>query len=167
MFRLISGSSSITRIFLISFSKNRQPDRDRGAFSKFADQLNAASMEFDTTLYHEQAKSGARTRTHIVPAMESLEQMLVIFHGNANSLVAKGAYRVRPVPLNREPHGRSGLGVFHRVAEKICENVPEQPFIRLRFQRNRARRQFDQTPSVDRRENLIDHAPAKTVQVED
>ena len=82
-------------------------------------------MEFDTAFYHEQTKPGARARSHIAPAMEGFEQLLLIFRVNADSVVADNADRVSPVPFNRKMHGLSRFGVFHRVAQKIGEYVPE------------------------------------------
>ena len=89
--------------------QNRKPDRDRGAFSKFTHESHAPSVEFHATFYHEQAESGARAGFHIASAMERLEQVLVIFTGDTDSLVTNDADRVHPIPLNRETHGRSGL----------------------------------------------------------
>src|ERR1041385_3031826 len=107
------------------FSKSWKPDGDRCAFSKPADQLHVPPMEFDTAFDHEQAESGARPGSHIASAVERPEQLLLIFPGNADPLVANNAHHVSPVPLNREVNSRPGIRVFHRVAQKICEDVSE------------------------------------------
>src|SRR5258705_7922845 len=126
MFRLISGSSSITRIFLIIYFKDRKSDRHRGALAEFAAQLHAPVMQFDTAFYQEQAKPGARASPDIASAMEGFEQVLLIFSGNADSPVANDAHCVGPIPLDREQDRRARLRVFHCVAQEICENVTEQ-----------------------------------------
>src|SRR6266496_2805634 len=59
--------------FSLVLFENWQPDRDRGAFSEFADQLDVPAMKFERSLYHQQTQSGARTGAHIAPAMERLE----------------------------------------------------------------------------------------------
>lgn len=66
-------------------------------------------MEFDTALYHEQAKSGARPRSHIAAAVERFEQVLLIFGGNADPMVANCAHRIDSLTLYRETNGRSRL----------------------------------------------------------
>lgn len=66
-------------------------------------------MKFEAAFYDEQAKSGARSGSHIASAMKRLEQVLLIFAGNADPLVPNDAYRVGPIPLNRETYGRPRL----------------------------------------------------------
>src|SRR5262245_57603476 len=117
--------------------------------------MDGSPMKFDTTFYHEQAEPSARSGSYISPTVESLEQVRLIFAGDADPLVANNAYRVSSILFNRENDNRSGLRVLHRVAQKICENVAEQSFIRLYFWRNRGQRQFDWTASVCHRKNLI------------
>ena len=105
MFLRISGSSSITNIFFIIRSKNGKLDRDCCALAHLTVELHLPAVQFCAAFHQQQAKPRARTGSDVATAMKGLEQSLLIVFRNADSLIANGAHRVRPVPLEpgREP----------------------------------------------------------------
>jgi hypothetical protein len=73
MFRRISGSSSITNIFFMVPSKNRQPNCNGGALADSALYQHLPVMQVGTPLHEHQTQSGARTRSHVASAMKGFE----------------------------------------------------------------------------------------------
>src|SRR5437016_14101932 len=133
MFRRISGSSSMTSIFFMVRSKNRKPDRHGCALANLAVELHRPAVQVGAAFHHQEAKARARACPDVAAAMKGFKQLLLIFLRNANPLVMNHTHRVMPVPRHREMHRRSGLGIFHGVAQEIGKNVSEQSFIRLCF----------------------------------
>src|SRR5438477_509651 len=133
MFRRISGSSSMTNIFFIVRSKNGNLHRHGCALADLAVELHLPAVQFGAAFHQQQAKARARTCPHVAAAMKGVEHLLLIFFRNANPLVTNHTHCVMPVPRHREMHRRSGLGIFHGVAQEIGKNVSEQSFIRLCF----------------------------------
>ena len=88
-------------------------------------------MEFDTAFYHQQAKPCPWPAADISASMESLEQILLVVQVNADPLITNCANRFLPVPSKDETYGTPGLGIFYGVAQDICENVPQQSFVRI------------------------------------
>ncbi len=123
-------------------------------------------MQFGAAFHQKQAKPGAWTRSYVAPAMKGFEQSLLICLRNVNSAVTNQAHCVSAIALYRKMHGCCRLRVFHGVAQEICKNMAEQPFIRLGLGWKGVQRQFDEAPTVCCRLNFVHHAPAKVVQVE-
>src|SRR5262245_60802453 len=136
MFRRISGSSSMTKIFLIAPSESGKPYQYRGPFTAFAFQLHARAVQVRATFHQQQAEACARTRSHIASSMKGLEQVLLIFVPDPNSFVTNLAHGVAPVPLDDKMHGGSCFGVLHTVAQKVGKNMPQQAFVRMRLSGN-------------------------------
>src|SRR3954451_7754357 len=109
MFLRISGSSSITNIFFMIPSKNRQTDGYGCAFPDAAVQLHLPSVQIRAAFHQQQAQPSPRTRPDIAPAMKCLEQLLLILPGDANSAVTNDAHGIGSVPVNPEVHGRARL----------------------------------------------------------
>src|SRR5438093_6471157 len=105
MFLRISGSSSITKIFLMAHSKCGKPNRHGRAFAQPALDLDFPAMQVGAALHQQQAKARARARADVAAAMKSAEQMLLVFLGNADPLVANPAHRVASFPRHKEMHG--------------------------------------------------------------
>ena len=166
MFLRISGSSSTINIFFMVPSKNGKAHRHRCAFANPAVQLQLSTVQVNTAPHQKEAESGAGPRSHVAAAVKDLEQVLLIFLRNADPMITNGTHCVTPIPFNRELHRRSRLRILHSVAQEICKNVPEQSLVRLGLRRNGGQQQFNVASAICRRENLIEHAAAKCVQVE-
>src|SRR5262245_24031701 len=105
-------------------------------------------MKVNAPLYHEQAQAGAGTITHIRSAVERREQVLLILRRYPDSLVANYAHGVRARSSDRELDYGTRVGIFHRVAQEISQDVSEQSFVCFRRRRNRVQCQFDLAATV-------------------
>src|SRR5262245_20515062 len=109
MFRRISGSSSITKIFFMAFSKCWQLHRHGRAFAQLALDLHFLAVQGTAALHQQQAESGAGTRSDVAAARKGAEQMLLILLRNAYPLIADHADHVASVLRHKEMHRCSRL----------------------------------------------------------
>src|SRR5207249_8447819 len=107
MFRRISGSSSMTKIFFMVRSKKGKPDRHGCALANLAANLHPPAVQFGAAFHQQQAKSCSGTRPDVASAMKGFEQLLLIVLRNANPVVTHDADGVLAIPLHREMHDRS------------------------------------------------------------
>src|SRR6185312_14114240 len=104
MFLRISGSSSMTNIFFMVFSKYGKPDRHNCSPANLAVHLEVATMQFRAVLHQQQAKTGAGPCPHVAAAMKCLEQSLMILFRNTDAFVTNNADEIATIPLHREAY---------------------------------------------------------------
>ena len=166
MLRRISGSSSMTSIFFISWFQNRQPDSYRCAMSDFALNPHLAVVQFHATFYEQQAQSGAGPASDVGAAMKGGKQHLLIVLRNPDSLIANNAQQLQRNRARPQTGRRLRFGVFHRVTQEVGQNVRQQSLVRMRWREGRAQRKIDGASAAGGGKDLIHDTAAKGFQVQ-
>src|SRR5262249_28137696 len=96
-------------------SKNRKHDGDGGTFSNSALQLHLSSVQFGAAFHQQQAEAGAGSTSDITSTVKGLEQLLLIFFGDANPAVTHCADRITTIPLDCELDYRTRFRIFYGI----------------------------------------------------
>jgi hypothetical protein len=105
-------------------------------------------VELGAAFHEEQAEAGAGARANVASAMERFEKLLLILFGNTYTAIGDDTDGFGTVRLDFKTDGVAGLGIFHRVAKEVGEDVTEQLFIRIGEWWNGVQREFDKTTAV-------------------
>src|SRR5262245_41999755 len=100
IFRRMSGSSSITRIFFIVHLKEWQSYDYGCAFPQFAFDLKIAMMQLNAPPYQQQTQAGAGSISDVGPTMKSGEKLSLIFFRNPDALIANDTSGIRCLSFN-------------------------------------------------------------------
>src|SRR5687767_10837320 len=102
MFLLISGSSSMTRIFFMILSKDGKFDCHGCALTNPAVHVDLSAVQFGAAFHQKEAQPGAWTSPNVATAMKGLEKLLLILFSDSDPAITHDAHGVRPVTLHGE-----------------------------------------------------------------
>src|SRR5215469_13733941 len=165
--RRISGSSSITRIFLMIISVHRlayrtgdwpkhwQPHGHGCAFIQVAFHLDTSTMQIDAPLHNHQTESSTRAVTNVMATMKGIKNPFLVGFRNTDPSVADRTNDLSLVIFYVEPDYPADVGILHCIRQQISENVPQQTFIGFDLGRNLGKAQFNRTSSLSCRQYFV------------
>lgn len=115
------GLSSISRMFFIRDSKG-----DSGSHVQFASQDDGASHQLQILADDEKPGAGAGHRAHVAGPGKPLEQVRLVFFGNAHALVLHAPAELLAVAGATHNHGRVLIGVFEGVGRQVQQYFAQQ-----------------------------------------
>jgi len=108
----------------------RQTHRHQGSFPGFAFDIDFTAVQIDAALDDHQAQPGAGTVSDVSAAMEGGKKPFAVGLENPDAAITNRGDQFGSVACDVKVDVRSGLGIFDRVRQQICEDVAQQALAR-------------------------------------